>query len=310
MNQSEQNSSLITATAGETRMSMDTDAGFKFMQRVAKMLTSSQLVPKQFQGEQGMPNAIIALNMSTRMQADPMAVMQNLYIVHGKPAFSSTFLIATVNACGRFTPLRFKLTGKGDSRSCYAVAKDKETGEDLIGSTVSIEMAKKEGWYQKNGSKWQTMPDQMLQYRAASFWTRVYAPEISMGMRPEDEIRDIESAPIDVTPQKPEETKTRNEQLAEKLSAGSGSSLEEDISVPPQAEPADSPFTESQHRSSLQDFLDLNDISFDTFRAWMQDTGRMNDADACASIEDVPVEICEGLLASPQTLKQLKEAAA
>jgi hypothetical protein len=35
------------------------------------------------------------------------------------------------------------------------------------------------------------MTKQMLMYRAASFWTNAYAPELSMGMKTDDEIRDI-----------------------------------------------------------------------------------------------------------------------
>ena len=43
----------------------------------------------------------------------------------------------------------------------------------------------------KSGSKWQTMARQMLMYRAASWWTSVYAPELSMGMRTVEENQDI-----------------------------------------------------------------------------------------------------------------------
>ena len=66
-------------------------------------------------------------------------------------------------------------------------------GSDSIleSSPVSIEMAIQEGWYTKAGSKWKTMTKQMLMYRAASFWTSAYAPELSMGMKTDDEIRDI-----------------------------------------------------------------------------------------------------------------------
>lgn len=61
-----------------------------------------------------------------------------------------------------------------------------------------MEMAVKEGWYGKNGSKWQTMLKQMLRHRAASFFGRVYAPELLMGLRSSEEEQD---RIIDVTPQ-------------------------------------------------------------------------------------------------------------
>ena len=304
MTENNENTSLTAApTAAPVKMGFETSDGFEHMQRVAKALTHSKLVPQAFQGEQNIPDAIIALNMANRMHADPMAVMQNLYIVHGKPAWSSSFLIATVNACGRFSSLRFRMKGKGDQLSCHAVARDKESNEELIGSTVSIEMAKNEGWYQKKGSKWQTMPEQMLQYRAATFWVRVYAPEISMGMRPEDEIRDIEAAPINVTPTPaPDSGKSRSEELADQLSVDSGSPSDtKESSVPPaEGEP-----TEPTFQDTLQDFLSQNEISFTTFQAWLLETGRMKDADSIGGMSEMPTEVCQALLAEPKSLQRL-----
>ena len=45
----------------------------------------------------------------------------------------------------------------------------------------SIAMAKAEGWYAKNGSKWKTMEDLMLRYRSAAFFARTVAPEVALG---------------------------------------------------------------------------------------------------------------------------------
>ncbi len=164
---------------------------FELAQRAAKLLSQSSLVPKEYQNN--LPNCVIALNMASRMGADPLMVMQNLYIVHGRPAWSSQFLISTFNTSGRFSALRYEWVGEEgkDSWGCRAWAIEKATGEKLIGSTVTIDLAKKEGWYQKNGSKWQTMPEQMLMYRAAAWFIRAYAPELAMGMHTEEEIIDI-----------------------------------------------------------------------------------------------------------------------
>ncbi len=165
--------------------------GFELMQRQAKLLAHSTLVPKEYQGN--LSNCVIALNMANRMNADPLMVMQNLYIVHGRPGWSSQFLISTFNASGRFSALRYEWVGKEgtDSWGCKAWATEKATGERLEGSTVTIAIAKKEGWYSRNGSKWQTMPAQMLMYRSAAWFIRAYAPEIAMGMHTTDEIIDL-----------------------------------------------------------------------------------------------------------------------
>ena len=175
---------------GEIVMGFGSVQGFEMMQRAAKLLASSSLVPKDYQGN--LANCVIALNMANRLQADPLMVMQNLYIVHGRPGWSSQFLISTFNASGRFSALRYEWVGEEgkDSWGCKAWAVERETGEKLVGSTVTIGLAKKEGWYNKSGSKWQTMPQQMLMYRAASWFIRAYAPEIAMGMHTAEEIHD------------------------------------------------------------------------------------------------------------------------
>ena len=168
---------------------------FENAQRMVKPLADSALVPDTFRGKIG--DCMIALEMANRTGASPLSIMQNMYIVHGKPAWSSQFLIAAINSSGRFSPLRYTQTGERgtDSYGMIAWAYD-ATGEKLEGPEVTIGMAKKEGWYGKNGSKWPTMPDLMLRYRAATFFARLYCPEISMGMQTADEVNDITDAVV------------------------------------------------------------------------------------------------------------------
>jgi hypothetical protein len=164
------------------------DANFKHAQRVAKALAASTMVPDTYQNN--IPNSLVALEMSNRMNLSPLAVMQNLDIINKRPCWKSTFIISAINSCGKFFSLRFKLEGEGDNRSCYAYAKSKEDGEIVTGPPASISMAKKQGWYSKNGSKWPDMPELMLQYRAATFFGRLHAPEILNGMQTADEVID------------------------------------------------------------------------------------------------------------------------
>ena len=166
---------------------------FELQQRMAQMYVQSTIVPDTYRGNIG--NCAIAIDMAQRMGANPIMVMQNLYIVHGNPAWSSKFLIACINTSGRFTPLRYQFVGKRgtDQYACRAYAyekSDRDHKEALCGIWITMDMAKKEGWTSKNGSKWNTMPDQMLVYRAAAFWARAYAPEISMGFLTKEEIED------------------------------------------------------------------------------------------------------------------------
>lgn len=185
------NNSALTAQAqGEVRMASDTLGGFEAMQRMAKLFASSQIVPAAYQGN--IPNCFIALDMAMRLKADPMAVMQNLYLVHGRPAWSAQFLIATFNKCGRFSAIRYEFQGAEgtDDWGCRAVSTDISSGEKLSGPLITISLAKKEGWFGKAGSKWQSIPELMLRYRAASWLVRTYAPEISMGLHTAEEVQD------------------------------------------------------------------------------------------------------------------------
>jgi len=176
-----------------------TAGGFELMQRQARALAASQLIPKNFQGQ--IPDCIIALEMASRIGASPFAVLQNLYIVHGKPAWSAQFLVSCINACGRFSPLRYKQTGKKgtDTWGCVAWAKDLNDGEVLESPEVTIGMAKAEGWVSKAGSKWKTLPELMLRYRAATFFARTYAPDVTMGMVTNDEAHEIAARDVEVS---------------------------------------------------------------------------------------------------------------
>ena len=236
---SEETKELSTRTVSEIA-SFSNSAGFDLLQRQAKMLASSSLVPEQFsffdknkkvkndlEKTYAQANAAIAIEMAIRIGASPIMVAQNLYIVHGRPGWSSQFIIAAINASGKFSPLRFQITGEGDNKTCIAWAVENKTGERLESAPVSIEMAKKEGWYGKQGSKWQTMPELMLRYRAASFFGRIYAPDILMGIRPVDEVEDIiditsseystqaNSELLEITPEEPENVNTETGEIIE-----------------------------------------------------------------------------------------------
>jgi hypothetical protein len=162
-------------------------SSFEMAQRQAKALSASDLVPQQYKGN--IANTLVALEIANRIGASPLMVMQNLNIIHGRPSWGSSFIIAAINGSGKFTALRFV----GDlAKGIKAVCQEKATGELLEGPTVTMDMAKAEGWLDKAGSKWKTMPELMMRYRAAAFFGRLYAPEITMGMHSTEEVVDIQ----------------------------------------------------------------------------------------------------------------------
>lgn len=178
--------SLVEVHAGLT-----TESGFALAQRAAKALSASTLVPAAFQNN--LPNCLVALNMANRIGADPLMVMQNLYVVQGRPSWAAKFMIGTFNTCGRFSPLRYEFFGEKDKDDygCRAWAIEIKTGEKLVGPDITWALAKAEGWLNKGGSKWKTMPQKMFMYRAAAWMIDLYAPEISQGLRTREENEDF-----------------------------------------------------------------------------------------------------------------------
>lgn len=169
------------------------EADYALQQRKAMAYSKSSLVPQAYQNN--VPNVLIAMEIAGRIGASDLMVMQNLYIVHGRPSWSATFLIATVNACGRFESMQFEVIGDDPTKDDYRVrafAKHKSSGEVCRGAWITWAMVKGEGWNKKTGSKWLTMPEQMFMYRAATFWARAYAPEVAMGINTSDEVEDIQ----------------------------------------------------------------------------------------------------------------------
>lgn len=155
---------------------------------VAEELSKSDIIPKEFQKKPA--NCLIAVELANRLKASPFQVMQNMDVIYGRPALRSSFVIACINNSGKIIgSLKFEMNEK--ATKCRAWAIEKETGSKLTGPTVTMEMAEKEGWSTKNGSKWRTMPELMLRYRAAAFFGRLYCPEILNGMYTEDEVNDF-----------------------------------------------------------------------------------------------------------------------
>ncbi|MBU2703606.1 hypothetical protein Ga0466249_004751 [Sporomusaceae bacterium BoRhaA] len=170
------------------------------MQTAAEFLSKSTIIPAVYQNKPS--NCFVALEFAQRIGCNAMMVMQNLDIIQGKPSWSSKFMIAVANDCGKYTPIRYEMSGTEgeDDWGCRAYMTEIATGEKLEGVKVTMKMAKDEGWYDKRGSKWKTMPELMMRYRAAAFLIRTYAPELTMGLHTVEEREDM----INVTPPREE----------------------------------------------------------------------------------------------------------
>ena len=165
---------------------------FDQLLRAANMLSQTSIIPATYQGKP--QDCFVALEMATRMGVSPLVVMQNMYVVKGKPAWAGQACTMFINSCGKFAGVKHVYTGeKGtDSRGCYVTATRISDGVQVNGVEVTIAMAKAEGW--TSNTKWRNMPELMLAYRASAFFARVHCPEALMGVQLVDEIYDTETS--------------------------------------------------------------------------------------------------------------------
>lgn len=245
------------ATLPDQSIDMFTERGFVLANRIAKAYASADAVPAAFRSQvlkksrdgdvwvenpSAIGNCLVAIETARAVGMSITAVMQNSNVIEGRLSWSAQFVIAAINASGRFHPLRFDIKKRGpitakyrekqgwnkakggydfldvevkiDDEVCvawtlpkgapippniYTLDQARAANLPVIESApVSMKLAVEEGWYGKSGSKWQTeMKALMLQYRAGSFFGRIHAPDIVMGMgRTTEELADI----VDVLP--------------------------------------------------------------------------------------------------------------
>lgn len=162
---------------------------FEHMARVGKMMAVSPLFPDHLRKgnkESAIANGVLVMNMALRLNEDPLTVAQNIYFVSGKPGWSASYMIAKANQFGVFKdPIDWRITGAGDELAVTAQAELAATGKK-VHATCTMAMAKREGW--TKNSKYQSMPEQMLRYRSATFLIRLYCPQVMVGVPSQIEI--------------------------------------------------------------------------------------------------------------------------
>ena len=113
--------------------------------------------------------------------------------------------------------MQYELAGKGEEMACRCSAVEKASGKTVTGPAVTMAMAKAEGWSTKQGSKWKTMPELMLRYRAAAMFGRLYVPDLLVGIQSQEEVVDIE--PVNVSEQPAASVADLNAAIAQPASA-------------------------------------------------------------------------------------------
>lgn len=164
--------------------------------KVAQQYAKSDLVPSTFKDKP--INVLIAMGLSEKTGIDLFTVMQNLNIIKGKIGWTGSFCKTLIERTGKYTDIEYIYVGeKGkDNFGCYVQAIEKNNGKLIKGTTVDMAMVKAEHW--DTNPKWKTMYEQMLGYRAASFFARLHCPEALSGIYTSEENEDITAKPQDV----------------------------------------------------------------------------------------------------------------
>ena len=196
MNENEEKGVAIVeqATQLTTNSVWENKDQFNQLLRAAQMLSQTSIIPQSYQGKP--QDCFVAIEMANRMGVSPMVVMQNMYVVKGKPSWAGQACTMLINSCGKFKDVKHVYTGeKGKpNRGCYVTATRISDGSQVDGVEVTMQMAQSEGW--TSNSKWRNMPELMLAYRASAFFARVYCPEAMMGVQTAEEVYDADSTPI------------------------------------------------------------------------------------------------------------------
>lgn len=162
---------------------------FNLSYKLAGFLSQSDLIPQAYIGKVG--NCLIAMDIANRMGISPMAVMQNSQVVRGKFSWTGSACKSMIDGCGRFRKTRYVEVGQTNTDTWgYYLEAETRSGEIIKGVTVTVGMAKAEGWYGQN-PKWKNLTELMLKYRCAAFFMRTECAGLAMGFLTAEENEDL-----------------------------------------------------------------------------------------------------------------------
>ena len=157
---------------------------FALEQRKAQAMISGNILPAHFKN---VGDIIILGEMSKSLNIPVVMLAQQLYIVKGKPSMSGQLTIALLNGSGKFDkPIKFQ-----ERETPWGIrAVGLIDGEEYFGEWIDDALIKANAW--GTNKHWAANKGLMARYRAASWFARLYAPEVLMGFQTEGEIIDAE----------------------------------------------------------------------------------------------------------------------
>ncbi len=199
----ERQRAMAETTFGGSISPFSNGDAFKLACAMAERIADSSLLPEDYRGKP--ENVLIAMDYASRLpNISPIMLIQNMDVVKGRPALRGTFLAGLINHSPLFSRLKYEFRGTDNpggkpspDYGCRAYAVERETGEIIYGTWIDWRMVEAEGW--SANKKWTSMRDQMFEYRAAAFWSRANASDITLGMYETEELRDMDAIDAEFT---------------------------------------------------------------------------------------------------------------
>lgn len=163
--------------------------------RIANAVVKAGMAPK---GLDTSEKAMVAIMHGMEVGLTPMAALQSIAVVNGRPTIWGDGAIGLVRGSGKMEWIRERIEGAGDKM--VAVCEVKRKGEPAAEpATFSVDDAKKAGLWGKQGP-WQQYPKRMLAMRARAFALRDAFADVLRGLGIAEEVQDT---PRDAAPTSP-----------------------------------------------------------------------------------------------------------
>lgn len=174
---------------------------FEDAYRIANAVCQAGMAPK---GMDKPESCMIAIMMGLEVGLTPMAAIQRIAIINGKPSIWGDAAIGLVEASGLSEFIKEGFEGTGDERLAFCETRRKGK-PNTVRMTFSVSQAKKANLWGKSGP-WQQYQDRMLQMRARGYCLRDVYADVLGGLYLREELEGGEGnapAPTPPAPPKP-----------------------------------------------------------------------------------------------------------
>jgi hypothetical protein len=164
--------------------------------RIATAVVKAGMAPK---GLDSPEKAMVAILHGMEVGLTPMAALQSIAVVNGRPTIWGDGALGLVQGSGLMESHKEWFEGSGDTRKAFCTVKRKGDPEIKTGE-FSVADAKKAGLWGKAGP-WSQYSDRMLKMRARGFALRDGFSDVLRGLGIAEEVQDTPMR--DVTPPRP-----------------------------------------------------------------------------------------------------------